>query len=120
MYDILSRRALPNSQFRGGLDPHGTPIKANGYPDYSGSLYPGPEPNTVVIPYSGSRNTDFARANAAAGLPSTPQDYTWHHVEDWDPLTNLGTMQLVESAVHDSTRHSGGVAKYKAVRGGYP
>ncbi|MEZ4300427.1 MAG: HNH endonuclease [Polyangiaceae bacterium] len=56
----------------------------------------------VRIELSGSRMTDFARANAAAGLKQTPPGYTWHHHQD------RGLMQLVESRVHRYTGHSGG------------
>jgi len=43
-------------------------------------------------------------ANAAAGLESTPKDYTWHHVEDGK------TMQLVPTDIHDTFPHIGGAS----------
>ena len=63
----------------------------------------------VVITYSGGRMNDFNRANTGGGYAFTPANYTWHHVEDYNPLTNRGTMQLVLSDVHNSFNHRGGV-----------
>jgi hypothetical protein len=49
------------------------PFDAKGYPDFSKFRHPN-VPN-VRIQLSGSRLTDFARANAAAGLKETPSGY---------------------------------------------
>jgi RHS repeat-associated protein len=99
----------------------------------SPALYPaGPgQSNTVTIPYTGSRAQDFAAANKAACIQSPSgnytqkppvgpngEKYTWHHVADYDPATNTGTMQLVLSSAHGAVGHSGGVAQYTAAHGG--
>ncbi|WP_437955465.1 RHS repeat-associated core domain-containing protein [Sorangium sp. So ce119] len=55
----------------------GVPFDKSGYPDFSS--YRHPNVADVRIELSGSRSTDFARANAAAGLKETPAGYTWHH-----------------------------------------
>src|SRR5208283_3149286 len=81
---------------------------ANGGVDFSGtsSLYPAGEgqSNSVVIEYTGSRRKDFGAANQAAGTGTTqkpPEGYTWHHLDNYDPVTNTGTMQLVERSAHE-------------------
>ena len=56
---------------------------------------------------TGSYKADFEAANKVAGLSKTPEGYTWHHTE------KMGTMQLIETRVHQSARHSGGVQLYK-------
>ncbi|WP_437953973.1 HNH endonuclease [Sorangium sp. So ce296] len=78
----------------------GVPFDKSGYPDFSS--YRHPNVADVRIELSGSRSTDFARANAAAGLKETPVGYTWHHHQD------KGLMQLVEANVHKYTGHTGG------------
>lgn len=78
----------------------------------------GNQRNTVTISYTGSRTADFAAANAEANLPSTPKGYVWHHVRDYNPTTNKGTLQLVHENGHVSTfPHSGGVDQYQAATG---
>ncbi|WP_407929078.1 RHS repeat-associated core domain-containing protein [Intestinirhabdus alba] len=91
--------------------------------DYSGSnaLYnkrPGVKP-VVIIEYSGDYDIDFQRANAKAGLDqiSTPRGYVWHHLDDYDPVTNKGTMQLIEKEAHRGINYNGGVSQYKAATG---
>lgn len=79
-----------------------------GFPDFSPFKYTGSGTNPVTIQYSGNRVTDFAMANAAAGLASTPAGYTWHHVED------MSTMILVRTDVHKLFPHTGGFSLYKA------
>ncbi|WP_082363531.1 HNH endonuclease [Chondromyces crocatus] len=78
----------------------GVPFDRNGYPDFSAFRHP--TIGDVRIELSGSRSTDFARANTAAGVTETPAGYTWHHHQD------RGLMQLVETNVHKYTGHSGG------------
>jgi len=56
--------------------------------------------------FAGTRLGDFAAANEAAGLESTPEGFTWHHVEDGT------TMQLVPSDIHAATGHTGGFSLY--------
>jgi len=98
---------------------------ANGGVDFAGTphLYPAGEgqSNTVKIEYTGSRRQDFGAANQASGVGTTqkpPDDYSWHHVNDYDPATNTGTMQLVETAAHEATYpHNGGVKQYQDATG---
>jgi A nuclease of the HNH/ENDO VII superfamily with conserved WHH len=86
-------------------------------------LYPaGPgESHTVRIRYTGSRRQDFGAANRAAGLGETqrpPTGYTWHHLDDYDPISNTGTMQLVTTDAHEATYpHNGGVKQYQDATG---
>ena len=93
--------------------------------DFVGSpdLYPvGPgQKNIVRIEYTGTRPRDFKAANQAAGIGNTqkpPKGFTWHHLDDYDPATNTGTMQLVKREVHEATYpHSGGVSQYEKAVG---
>ena len=79
----------------------GVPFDDNGFPDFSDHLYQS-GPNDVTINPIGSRPSDYAAANEAAGYSSTPKGYTWHHHQD------TGRMQLVESDIHGDTGHTGG------------
>jgi hypothetical protein len=85
---------------------------------------------------SGTRNStstiqvDFELANIKAGFngKTAPRfkdangneiSYTWHHLDDFAPITGERTMQLVESTAHQGTgvvgmSHSGSVAQWKA------
>jgi hypothetical protein len=83
--------------------PNGVEFSSAGYPDFTPYAV-----TTVQIQYTGDRKKDFAAANAAAGLDVTPENYTWHHVED------MTTMQLVRSDIHDAVRHTGGMALYNS------
>ncbi|GAA0246977.1 hypothetical protein GCM10010492_53240 [Saccharothrix mutabilis subsp. mutabilis] len=56
------------------------------------------------IKLTGNRKMDEKLANEAAGLKSTPKDYTWHHHQD------SGRMQLIRQDVHSRTGHTGGHA----------
>ena len=76
----------------------GIPFTKDGFPDFSGVAG-----KTVPVPQTGVRGVDFAAANKAAGFKSTPDGFTWHHVEDTQ------TMQLVPRDIHFSTGHTGGV-----------
>jgi HNH/ENDO VII superfamily nuclease len=62
---------------------------------------------TVRIELTGSRPGDYAAANKAAGFRRTPDEFTWHHLED------EGLMMLVPTELHDSVGHSGGVAGHR-------
>ncbi|EEE35379.1 conserved hypothetical protein [Rhodobacteraceae bacterium KLH11] len=79
--------------------PHGVPFSGAGYPDFSRYSQA-----NVRIELTGSRSADFAAANRAAGLDSTPPNMTWHHHQD------AGYMQLVPTDLHETVRHTGGVA----------
>ncbi|WP_447772523.1 RHS repeat-associated core domain-containing protein [Pseudomonas kilonensis] len=91
--------------------------------DYSESnaLYnkkPGVNP-IVRIEYTGDYGKDFEAANKAAKLSqkTTPSGHVWHHLDDYDPKTNTGTMQLIKQNAHNGISHNGGVAQYKAATG---
>ncbi|MEZ4775548.1 MAG: HNH endonuclease [Bacteroidia bacterium] len=77
------------------------PFDVDGFPDFSGNLYPD-GPNDVMITPTGDRDNDFSAANKEAGYNFTPKGYTWHHYQDY------GRMQLVESEIHNKTGHTGG------------
>src|SRR5690606_11858546 len=87
----------------------------------SNALYAkNPNVNPVVsIEYTGDYKKDFEVANKAAGLnqKTTPTKHVWHHLDDYDPKTNKGTMQLVEKRAHNGIPHKGGVSQYKAATG---
>jgi hypothetical protein len=98
---------------------------ANGGVDFVDSpyLYPVSEgqKNIVTIEYTGSRRQDFGAANREAELGTTqkpPEGYTWHHLDDYNPATNTGTMQLIETGAHEATYpHNGGVKQYQDTTG---
>lgn len=71
-----------------------------GFPDFSQHSVA----DVKIDPMTGVGNGDFKLANEAAGLPSTPDGFTWHHVEDGT------TMQLVPTDVHGSFPHTGGAS----------
>ena len=75
-------------------------------------------PQRVVINMQGSRTLDEEEANAAIGLKSTPDGYTWHHCEDIIPDRNecRCTMILIASWYHNNTPHTGGVREYEILR----
>ena len=70
----------------------------------------------VQIQYTGSRTLDYQAANQAAGLGDSmraPAGFVWHHLDDYNALTNTGTMQLVDQAAHMANApHIGGVAQW--------
>jgi A nuclease of the HNH/ENDO VII superfamily with conserved WHH len=98
---------------------------ANGGVDFAGhpNLYPvSPgQRNIVSIEYTGTRPRDFGAANLKGGFGSTqraPLGYTWHHLDDYDPISNTGTMQLIERSTHEAAYpHFGGVAQYEEAVG---
>jgi hypothetical protein len=82
--------------------------------DFAGTkyLYPakGKEKNIIKIKLTGNDYYDFKLANDLAGLSKKPLGYTWHHLDDYDPITNTCTMQLVKTVIHTKTNpHFGGV-----------
>jgi hypothetical protein len=105
--------------------PTGVVRSVRGGVDFANSpdLYPvkAGQRNIVRIQYTGSRRQDFGAANEAAGIGTTqkaPEGYTWHHLDDYDPATNTGTMQLVKTETHRATYpHNGGVAQFEAASG---
>jgi uncharacterized membrane protein YgcG len=72
----------------------------SGYPDFS----PYAEAEVKVDGLKGTIPPDDKLANQAAGLSSTPEGYTWHHVEDGE------TMQLVPTDIHSTFPHTGGAS----------
>lgn len=72
----------------------------------------------AMIEASGSRETDFNRANQALGLESTPDGYVWHHVDNYNVKDNTCTLELVRDDAHnDVIPHAGSCAQYDAVNG---
>ena len=104
--------AIPPRSINGGVDFVDSPYL---YPVGSG------QKNIVTIEYTGSRRQDFGAANIEAGISTTqkpPADYTWHHLDDYNPRTNTGTLQLVRTDAHEATYpHNGGVKQYQDATG---
>ena len=95
---------IRNAHLAGKVHPvTGIPFDVHGFPDFSGAAT-----KTVNITQTGNRAADFAAANKAAGLRSTPEGFTWHHHQ------NGQTMQLVPYDTHYKTGHTGGVSVKKA------
>lgn len=82
--------------------PHGVPFTGSGHPDFARYAV-----KKVEIKVTGDHQIDLALANKASGLKSTPKDLTWHHHEDGK------SMQLVPKDLHNTIRHTGGVAVVK-------
>lgn len=127
---IKYNRAGTKQEFR---VPESRPPAAGTAPDFAGSphLYPGGK-SVVKISLTGSRSVDFIQAFRKMGLEwkdVTPgggrdkikailKDYTWHHVDDVDPLTLSGSMQLISKEAHNATiSHFGGCHQVKALLG---
>lgn len=88
---------------------HGLRFKDTGYPDFE--PYAMTLPNgrkRVKIEFTGSYRADELAANKAAGLEKRPKDWRWHHEEG-----DHGSMLLVPKDLHETVKHSGGVAGYK-------
>ena len=100
----------------GGLT---VPASENGYaPDFEGTPYlyqaKQDESNIVKIKMTGSYAGDAAAANAAANLKNTPKNFSWHHLDDFNPATGEATLQLVNRQVHQATTpHTGDVKQYE-------
>ncbi|MNJ46309.1 hypothetical protein D3C77_414370 [compost metagenome] len=77
----------------------------------------GNQKNIVTITMQGSRGRDFTQAFKEAGIKgssSAVDDYTWHHVDDFDPKTGKTTMQLVKTSAHEATfPHGGSVSQFE-------
>ncbi|KGT97008.1 RHS repeat-associated core domain-containing protein, partial [Dickeya fangzhongdai] len=96
--------------------------------DFSGTdaLYQGGT-NTVKIKMTGGRYGDFKAANELAGYKGAsgmatgkahPDGYTWHHLNDYNPVTNESTMQLVKTEAHEATfPHAGSVSQFEKHHG---
>jgi hypothetical protein len=89
-------------------------------------LHPQTAGNTIKIRVSGQMNTyqgvagDVQLANEAAGITgtTTPEFYTWHHMDDFNPATGECTMQLVKTDIHNLCKpHSGAVKQWENYTG---
>lgn len=80
--------------------PKGVTFRSTGFPAFT----PYREAHAVVQGLTGDIRIDSRIANTATSLPSTPEGWTWHHVEDGR------TMELVPSDLHGYVRHTGGAA----------
>lgn len=73
----------------------------------------------VKIQMTVSRGRDFTQAFNEANIPknirkSIKENYTWHHLDDFNPETGECTMQLVLSDAHVATYpHKGSVSQYE-------
>lgn len=77
-------------------------------------------PGPYLIEMQGRRRDDEIRANRAAGLVQTPDNYTWHHAENIifnRPGSYSCNMYLIESNYHNNTPHTGGVNEYEFFTG---
>ena len=94
---------------------------ANGGVSFQGSeymYYHNGQEARRVIQATGNRNNDFKMANQAMGLSETPDDYVWHHLDDYNVEKNTITMELVMDEAHNASKpHSGGCAQYDSVNG---
>ncbi|UZQ52282.1 HNH endonuclease [Clostridium kluyveri] len=80
--------------------PDGVKFTEEGFPDFK----PYSTKTVTVDNLEGDAYYDFIKANEKAGFDSTPEGYTWHHVEDGK------TMELVPSDLHGDIRHTGGAS----------
>lgn len=78
----------------------------------------------LKINYSSVRDIDFRLAYNQLGISNDKiveieKLYVWHHLDDFDPVTGVGTMQLVLKSLHNASgygnalNHTGGVAIWK-------
>ena len=78
-------------------------------PDYATTQYLHSlnQGKVIRIEMSGTRATDFTRANAELGVANKPANYTWHHLDDFE-IVNCKvycTMQLVQSSAHGGSSY---------------
>jgi RHS repeat-associated protein len=93
-----------NKRYAGGKHPTtGVPFDKDGFPDFKDHLHQQEgKLNDVIITLTGNHRKDVILANEKAGFKKTPKNHTWHHHQE------NGRMQLVNSDIHDATRHTGG------------
>lgn len=122
VYDAATQKSYNVTGTRKGLT-H-IPLTLNGQPTYAGTphMFPvtGNQKNVVQIEMAGNRDSDFLRANTAAGLlgvvqaqgrdnSQAPDGYTWHHRDDYQPFPpphppyGTCTMELVKNGAHKKT-----------------
>lgn len=71
--------------------------------------------SVVRIKLKGTRTLDFKTAWKKAGFSKEEilelaDKFTWHHLDDFDPVTGEATMQLVDTFIHGKSRpHIGSV-----------
>ncbi|HEJ9096580.1 TPA: HNH endonuclease [Serratia odorifera] len=98
------------------IDPWGW---AFGGVDFTGSpdLFPvkGNQLNIVEITMQGARGRDFTEAFKLAGISKVDATgYTWHHLNDFDPVSGKTTMQLITTSAHEATfPHAGSVSQFE-------
>ena len=92
-----------NYKYAGQVHPSGVRFTEQGFPNFG----PYAKAQIGVEGLTGVYRADAALANAAVGLKSTPPGFVWHHVED------AHTMQLIPRSIHESVKHTGGVAVIK-------
>ncbi|GIT97924.1 HNH endonuclease [Sulfurovum sp. TSL1] len=106
-YQHALKHTIPRNKALAGKthDKSGVPFDKDGFADFSNYLYktkPG-QKNDINIGLANSQKSNYTKhANKKAGFKETPKGYKWHHHQD------EGRMQLVESAAHDLTGHTGG------------
>ncbi|SET59057.1 RHS repeat-associated core domain-containing protein, partial [Thorsellia anophelis] len=101
--DYSKSNALYNNPNR--LKPDGTPTES-----------------IVQIKLTGDYQADELAANLRGfGQKSTPslngERYVWHHLDDYNPNTGIGTLQLVKQDAHLGVQHIGGASQYKEATG---
>ena len=96
----IGGRSPINSTYAGQTHPSGVQFTNQGFPNFS----PYAQAQVEIKGLTGNIKIDSKLANDAMCYPSTPQGYTWHHVEDGK------TMQLVPQDIHQEVRHTGGAA----------
>lgn len=79
-------------------------------------LYPitGEQKNIVKIKLTGTRRVDDKLAYELAGIKidvSIIDNYTWHHLDDYDPVTGTCTLQYVSKDIHTATYPHYGAVK---------
>lgn len=85
-------------------------------------------PGVVTIKLTGNDDKDFEMAFRKSGLSTSEiekieesGEWTWHHLDDFNPETGECTMQLVSREIHGKAKHAGGAGLYKGtMRIGYP
>lgn len=63
----------------------------------------------------GSRGRDFTQAFIESGISRADAvDYTWHHLNDFNPSTGTTSMQLVKTSAHvDTFPHIGSAGQFQ-------
>ncbi|WGS52594.1 DUF6531 domain-containing protein [Paraburkholderia sp. D15] len=102
------------------IDPLGWAARVPSVDFSENGLFPAGEgqKSIVTIKMQGARGLDDTQAFLKSGIPrSEAQDYTWHHMSDFNPETGEVTMQFVDKKIHSSISHDGGVSQYQKYSG---